>query len=312
MNKDNKFGKLIVIAGPTAIGKSAAAVRLASEIGGEIISADSMQAYRGMDIGTAKVTKEEMQGIPHHLIDILDVNEEYNAALFKELALDACSKIYANGHIPIVCGGTGFYIQGLLYDIDFTAEDDRDEDYRSELTRIEQEQGSDELVRMLKETDPVTAEHIDLCNMRRVIRALEFYKLHGSSIYMHNIEEESKKETSPFDYRFFVLNGDRKALYERIDKRVDIMVRDGLIDEARWLLEIGIRPDSTAAQAIGYKELFLYLDGKCSLDEAVERIKIDSRHYAKRQITWFKHEKNAIWIDIDNGDPLAEIRNRLF
>lgn len=308
---NQQSGKLIVIAGPTAIGKSAAAVQLARAIGGEIISADSMQAYRGMDIGTAKVTEEEMQGIPHHLIDILDVNEEYNAAMFKELALRACSKIYANGHIPIVCGGTGFYIQGLLYDIDFTAEEDRDEAYRSELMRINEEHGSDELVRLLKETDPVTAEHIDLHNMRRVIRALEFFKLHGSSIYMHNIEEERKKESSPFDYSFFVLNGDRRALYERIDKRVDIMVRDGLIEEAQRLREQGIRADSTAAQAIGYKELFPYLDGECSLDEAVERIKIDSRHYAKRQITWFKREKNAIWIDIDKGDPLTEIRRHL-
>lgn len=308
--KDDKK-KLIIIAGPTAIGKSAAAVRLAREIGGEVISADSMQAYRGMDIGTAKITKEEADKVPHHLIDILDPDEDFSAADFKALAENACSLIYANGHIPIVCGGTGFYIQGLLYDIDFTEEPDKDEEYRARLQNIldeKKEEGVRVLAQMLKELDPLTAKHIDLKNTRRVIRALEYYRIHGSSIYSHNIEEEKKKENSPFDYRFFVLFGDRKALYERIDRRVDKMIKDGLMDEVKALRTGGIRQNSSAAQAIGYKELFACLDGKCTMEEAIETIKINSRHYAKRQLTWFKREKNTIWINIDKGDPLDEIR----
>ncbi len=290
------------------MGKTAAAVRLAKEIGGEIISGDSMQVYRGMDIGTAKVTKEEMQGVPHYLIDVLDPDTDFNAVLFQKLAKEALTRIYEAGHIPILCGGTGFYIQALLYDIDFTDEAEHDDTYRRELQQIADNEGKEALALILKETDPLTAGKIDLSNMKRVIRALEYYKLHGRSIALHNEEQAQKREASPYDYRFFVLNGDRKELFNRIDCRVDKMMEAGLLDEVRYLQEQGIRRDGTAAQAIGYKELFEYLDGKCSLPEAVERIKIDSRHYAKRQLTWFRREKNAIWIDVDKGDPLDDIR----
>lgn len=303
--------KLIIVAGPTAVGKSRTAVRLAAEIGGEIISGDSMQVYRGMDIGTAKISREEMCGIPHYLIDILEPDTDFNAVLFKQYALDACEEIYAKGHIPIVCGGTGFYIQGLLYDIDFTKEVERDLSYRDKLQRIADTEGGEALARMLEETDPFTAEQIDLKNTKRVIRALEYFKLHHKSIALHNKEQSDRKKDSPYDYRFFVLYGDRRALFERIDKRVDKMLEDGLVDEVRCLHEKGIRRDSTAAQAIGYKEMYAFLDGKCSLKEATEHIKSASRHYAKRQLTWFRQEKNTIWIDTDKGDPLDEIRKHL-
>ena len=303
--------KLIIIAGPTAVGKTAAAVRLAKELGGEIISGDSMQVYRGMDIGTAKVTETEMQFVPHHLIDVLDPDTDFNAVLFQKLAKEALAKIYAAGHIPILCGGTGFYIQALLYDIDFTEEAEHDDAYRRELQQLADTKGKEALALMLKETDPLTAGTIDLNNTKRVIRALEYFKLHGKSIALHNEEQAQKRDNSPYDYRFFVLNGDRKALFSRIDSRVDRMLEDGLLDEVRHLHEQGIRRDSTAAQAIGYKELFEFLDGKCSLPEAVERIKTDSRHYAKRQLTWFRREKNAIWIDVDKGDPIDDIRKYL-
>lgn len=310
MNKD--FGKLIIIAGPTAVGKSSAAVRLAREIGGEIISADSMQTYRGMDIGTAKVTAAEMQGVPHYLIDIIDPDTDFNAAMFQKYAREACSRIYANGRIPIVCGGTGFYIQALLYDIDFSEETDRDDDYRRMLQSIASgEDGTEKLADMLKDIDPLAAENIDMHNPKRLIRALEYHKLHGSSIVLHNLEESKKREHSPYDYRFFVLTADRESLYERINQRVDKMMSGGLLDEARRLYDMKLRRDCTALQGIGYKELFEYFDGNISLDEAAELIKLNSRRYAKRQLTWFRREKNVIWIDTGKGDPIDEIRKYL-
>lgn len=310
MNED--FGKLIIIAGPTAVGKSSTAVRLAREIGGEIISADSMQTYRGMDIGTAKLTADEMQGVPHYLMDIIDPDTDFNAAMFQQCAREACRKIYADGHIPIVCGGTGFYIQALLYDIDFSGENERDDDYRSLLQQTaELPDGPSKLADMLKNIDPLAAENIDIQNPKRVIRALEYHKLHGSSIVLHNREESLKREHSPYDYRFFVLTADRKVLYERINQRVDKMMADGLEAEARSLYDMNLRRNCTALQGIGYKELFEYFDGHVSRDEAIENIKLNSRRYAKRQLTWFRREKNVIWIDTDKGDPIDDIRKYL-
>ncbi len=311
MSTEQQYGKLIIIAGPTAVGKSSAAVRLAKEIGGEIISADSMQVYRGMDIGTAKITPEEMQGVPHHLIDILDPNTDFNAAVFQEYALAACRQIYANGHVPIVCGGTGFYIQALLYQIDFTEEPEKDDAYRASLWQLAEEKGRDAVFELLQEADPLTAATIDRYNTKRVIRALEYFRIHGKPIAEHNLEEASKKAASPFDYRYFVLTGDREMLYRRIDARVDQMIADGLEAEAIRLKEAGLRMDSTAACGIGYKEMYAYLNGEYSLEEAVQKIKINSRHYAKRQLTWFRREKDAIWISVDKGDPLDEIRRNL-
>ncbi|MDO4961307.1 MAG: tRNA (adenosine(37)-N6)-dimethylallyltransferase MiaA [Eubacteriales bacterium] len=315
MNKlDKQFGKLIIIAGPTAIGKSGLAIRLAKEIGGEVISADSMQVYKGMDIGTAKVTAAEMDGIPHHLIDILDPSEEFSAPLFKELAMEACAGIYSRGHIPIICGGTGFYIQALLYDVDFKEEADHDEELRAALWKLYDEKGGEPLRQILNIEDPVTAATMDFNNIKRVIRAIEYHKIHGGSIRRHNEEEREKQWGSPFDHRFFVLTGDRKALTLRIDARVDKMMEDGLLEEARALYERKIGPglSVTAAQAIGYKELFNYFDGSCSLEAAVEQIKINSRQYSKRQQSWFKREKTAVTINIDEGDPLDEIRKYLW
>ncbi|MDD5833037.1 MAG: tRNA (adenosine(37)-N6)-dimethylallyltransferase MiaA [Clostridiales bacterium] len=302
--------KLIIIAGPTAVGKTSAAVRLCEEIGGEVISADSMQVYRGMDIGTAKVREDEMHGIRHHLIDILDPDTEFSAADFKELSLKACSEIYKRGHIPVVCGGTGFYIQGLLYDIDFS-EEERDCSYRDQLSEIFSSEGIDALADMLRQIDPEACEKIDMHNSRRIIRALEFYKNHGFSIVRHNEKEEKKRGSSPFDCSFFVLTSERQVLYERINRRVDMMMEEGLLEEARLLKQTVSHLSSTAGQAIGYKELFEYLDGICTLNTAVEKIKINSRHYAKRQLTWFRREKNAVWIDVQKGDPLDDIRKHI-
>lgn len=251
-----------------------------------------------------------MRGIRHHLIDILDPDTEFSAADFKRLALEACEEIYSNGHIPVVCGGTGFYIQALLYDMDFT-EEKHDLKYREYLNGLYETEGTEALAALLKETDPLSAERTDLRNSRRIIRALEFYKDHGFSIALHNEAEAAKRETSPFDYCFFVLNTERSILYERIDRRVDMMMENGLLDEVMALKESGIVLGRTAGQAIGYKELFEYLDGRCSLETAAEKIKINSRHYAKRQLTWFRREKTAVWIDILKGDPLDDIRKHL-
>ena len=312
--------RVIVITGPTATGKSGAAVRLAKEIGGEIISADSMQVYKGMDIGSAKITEEEMEGIPQHLIDILDPREEYSAARFREMASEAITEIVSRGHIPVICGGTGFYIQALLYGIDFTEEPaEETERYRQELETLAASAGPDGLYAMLREADPESAEAIDPHNVKRVMRALMFYRLHGRKISEHNRAESEKRlhgqEHSPYEYLFFVLYGDREKLYRKIDARVDEMLSEGLIEEARRLYPLffqeGKTDSFTAAQGIGYKELFSWLSGEISLEEAVRLIKRNTRRFAKRQLTWFRRERNVTWINIDEGDPLDEIRKHI-
>ena len=286
---------LIILAGPTAVGKTALSIRLAKTAGAEIISADSMQVYRHMDIGSAKITKEEMAGVPHYLVDVLEPEEEFNVVRFQQMAKEAADKIWAKGKIPLVVGGTGFYIQALLYDIDFT-ENDGDESYRRELEqKASDEQGACELYEMLKTADPGSAREIHPHNIKRVIRALEFYHQTGRKISEHN--ETQRRKESPYNYAYFVLTDDRGRLYERIDRRVDLMMEQGLLDEVRRLKERGVRRDSTAMQGLGYKELYAYLDGEYSLDEAVRIIKRDTRHFAKRQLTWFKREKDVIWAD---------------
>ena len=227
---------LIILTGPTASGKTALSVELAKRIGGEIISADSMQVYRYMDVGSAKVTVEEMDGVPHHLIDVLDPQDSFNVVTFQEMAKEAMKKIYANGHIPIVAGGTGFYIQALLYDIDFT-DNDGDMEYRHHLEELAKEQGAEVLHSMLKEVDPPSAEAIHANNVKRVIRALEFYKKTGQRISDHN-EEERQKE-SPYNFAYYVLNMDRATLYDRIDLRVDKMIEAGLEEEVKQLKGMG-------------------------------------------------------------------------
>lgn len=286
---------LVIIAGPTATGKTKCAVELAKAINGEIISADSIQVYKGMDIGSAKVTFEEMCGVKHHLIDVLEPTQDFNITVFQTLAKEAMDEIYSRGKVPIIAGGTGFYIQSVLYDIDFTENEDNNE-IREALTRISLEKdGKDILFAMLKDIDPESADVIDKNNIKRVIRAIEFYKLSGKKISEHNKLQSSKE--AAYDARFFVLTDDRKALYERIDKRVDKMIELGLVEEVRNLLNKGLKRDMVSMQGIGYKEIVSYLMGEISLDEAIYIIKRDTRHFAKRQITWFKREKDVIWLD---------------
>lgn len=285
---------LVILTGPTAVGKTALSIKLASEIGGEIISADSMQVYRQMDIGSAKIKPEEMGGIPHHLIDILEPEEEFNVCLFEKLALEAMEQIYERGHIPVVVGGTGFYIQALLYQIDFT-EEETDTAYRDKLWQLGEEKGNHYLHELLRKVDPESAEEIHENNRKRVIRALEFYENSGKPISTHN--KEQRQKTSAYNSCYFVLTDDRKKLYERIESRVDQMLSKGLVDEVRTLKERGCNASMVSMQGLGYKEILEYLDGRCSLLEAVEKIKKETRHFAKRQLTWFRREKDVIWID---------------
>ena len=285
---------LVILTGPTAVGKTALSIKLASEIGGEIISADSMQVYRQMDIGSAKIKLEEMGGIPHHLIDILEPEEEFNVCLFEKLALEAMEQIYERGHIPVVVGGTGFYIQALLYQIDFT-EEETDTAYRDKLWQLGEEKGNHYLHELLRKVDPKSAEEIHENNRKRVIRALEFYENCGKPISTHN--KEQRQKTSAYNSCYFVLTDDRKKLYERIESRVDQMLSKGLVDEVRTLKERGCNASMVSMQGLGYKEILEYLDGRCSLLEAVEKIKKETRHFAKRQLTWFRREKDVIWLD---------------
>ena len=286
---------LIILAGPTAVGKTSLSIRLAKETRGEIISADSMQVYRHMDIGSAKITKEEMEGVPHYLVDMLEPEEEFNVVRFQQMAEEAAERIWEKGKIPLVVGGTGFYIQALLYDIDFT-ENDGDESYRRRLEqKASDEEGASELYEMLTTVDPKAAREIHPRNLKRIIRALEFHHQTGKKISEHN--ETQRQKSSPYNYAYFVLTDERSRLYERIDQRVDLMMEQGLLDEVRYLKERGVRKDSTAMQGLGYKELYAYLEGEYPLDEAVRIIKRDTRHFAKRQLTWFKRERDVIWTD---------------
>ncbi len=287
---------LVVLTGPTAAGKTKLSIELARAINGEIISADSMQVYRHMDIGSAKIRPEEMDGIPHYLVDILEPTQDFNVVLFQKYAKDAMAQIYAKGKIPILVGGTGFYIQSVLYDIDFT-QNDEDTQLREELEQIAGQKGAEYLHQMLRECDPKSAERIHANNVKRVIRAIEFYRQTGQRISEHN--EQEREKTSAYDSRYFVLTDERGKLYANIDKRVDQMLEDGLVEEVRKLMEMGCKRESTAMQGLGYKEIIAYLLGENTLDEAVYLIKRDTRHFAKRQLTWFRRERDVIWIEKD-------------
>ena len=290
---------LIVLTGPTAVGKTSLSIKLAKAVNGEIISADSMQVYKGMDIGSAKIMPDEMDGVPHHLIDVLEPTEDFNVVTFQNLCKDAMKGIYESGHIPILTGGTGFYIQAVLKDIDFT-NNDEDTTYREELEQLAKEKGAEHLHRMLKEVDPVSAEVIHANNVKRVIRALEFYHQTGEKISEHN-DQESQKQ-SPYNFAYFVLNDDRAKLYERIEKRIDIMLEQGLVEEVRALAAKGLSRGYVSMQGLGYKEILDYLDGDITLEEAVYILKRDTRHFAKRQITWFKRESDVIWVNKPDFD----------
>lgn len=285
---------LVILTGPTAVGKTALSIALAKAIGGEIISADSMQVYRHMDIGSAKITPEEMEGIPHYLIDVLEPDQEFNVVVFQELAKQAAAEIYSRGHIPIVAGGTGFYIQALVYDIDFT-ENDEDTAFRRTLEEQAKREGAEALYERLRAVDPESCESIHAHNIKRVIRAIEFYEKTGKKISEHN--REQRQNDSPYNFAYFVLNDGRERIYERINVRVDLMMAQGLVEEVRALRESGCRKEMVSMQGLGYKELLSYLEGETSMEEAVYLIKRDTRHFAKRQLTWFRREKEVIWVD---------------
>lgn len=284
---------LIILTGPTAVGKTELSLKLAKAVNGEMISADSMQVYRFMDIGTAKIMPEEMQGISHHLIDVLDPTEDFNVVIFQQMAKQAMEEIYSKGKIPIVVGGTGFYIQALLYDTEFEETDEST--YRKELTEYYEQYGAHMLHEQLREIDPVSYETIHENNVKRVIRALEFYHDTGYPISIHNNEQRQKQ--SPYNFEYFVLNEKREILYDRIEKRIDIMIEEGLVEEVRKLLSMGCTKDMISMQGLGYKEIIPYLNGECSLEESVYILKRDTRHFAKRQLTWFRREKEVTWVN---------------
>ncbi len=299
---------LIILTGPTSVGKTELSIALAKAVNGEILSADSMQVYKQMDIGTAKITQEEMAGVPHYLIDELNPDEEFNVVRFQQFAKKYMQQIYDKNKIPILVGGTGFYIQAVLYDIDFT-QNDTDDSYRQELERLLQEQGGDYLYAMLKSTDPESAALIHPNNSKRVIRALEFAKLTGDKISEHNREQRNR--TSPYNYCYFVLNKDREKLYKSINQRVDNMLQEGLLEEVKRLAAQGYTRELVSMQGLGYKELLSYLDRECSLEEAIEILKRDTRHFAKRQLTWFRRERDVIWVNKDEFTSEDDLLNYL-
>ena len=298
---------LIVLAGPTAVGKSELSIALAKQIGGAVISADSIQVYRYMDIGSAKITKEEMQGIDHYLVDEFLPDEEFHVVKFQTYAKKYIEEIYQKGQIPILVGGTGFYIQAILKDIDFS-EQECDEAYRAKLEQLAEEKGTLFLHDMLRQVDEKAAEEIHANNKKRVIRALEYHHLSGEKISEHN--ERERKKQSPYNFAYFVLNDDRAKIYEKIDRRVDQMLEQGLVDEVARLKEMGYGKELVSMQGLGYKEILGYLNGEMSYEEAVYILKRDTRHFAKRQLTWFKREESVIWVnkpdfDYDNSKILA-------
>lgn len=282
--------KIVIISGPTAVGKTSISIKMAHRLNGEIISADSMQVYKGMDIGSAKITSGEMEGITHHLIDILEPDRDFNVQIFQKLAGEAIEDICKRGKLPIIVGGTAFYIQALLYGIDFT-EEDHDDSYRNKLNELSE----NELYERLSQIDPEYAKTTHKNNKKRVIRAIEYNHFTGRKFSEYNAEQSQRKAI--YDYRYFVLDDKRENIYASIDRRVDNMMDNGLLDEVVRLNELNLPKDCNSRQGIGYKELFEYLDGRCSLIEAVENIKKNTRHFAKRQLTWLKHEDDTIFIN---------------
>ncbi len=285
---------LIVLTGPTAAGKTALSVRLAKALGGEIISADSMQVYRHMDIGSAKISPAGQDGVPHHLIDILEPEEAFNVVRFQKLAKEAVSDILSRRRLPILVGGTGFYIQSVLYDVDFT-ETREDAGFRTAMEELARREGPEALHERLRAADPEAAARIHANNVKRVVRALEYHERTGEKISEHN--ETQRRNPAAYRFRYFVLTDDRARLYARIDRRVDEMMEDGLLEEVRALQKRGLRADAVSMQGLGYKELLAFLDGAYDLERAVYLIKRNTRHFAKRQLTWFKREKDVIWVD---------------
>lgn len=299
---------LLILTGPTAVGKTELSLRLAEKIDGEIISADSMQIYKKMNIGTAKIMPEEMRGIPHFLIDVLDPSQEFNVVRFQQMAKEALNNIYAQGKIPCVVGGTGFYIQALLYNIDFSSHESS-EIYRKELQDLERKKGKEYLYTMLQKTDPEYATTLHANNVKKVIRALEYFYETGEKLSVHN--KKQREKDSPYQFVYFVLYNERKILYNKIDDRVDQMMEKGLLKEVEQLVQEGYGRELVSMQGIGYKEFFDYFDEKISLEEAVNQIKKDTRHFAKRQLTWFRRERDVTWMNkgeyLDENDLLEDM-----
>ncbi len=290
---------LVVLTGPTAVGKTSLSIGLAKALDAEIISADSMQVYKYMDIGSAKIRPWEMQGVPHHLVDVLDPREEFHVVRFQQMAKEAMEQIYSRGKIPLLVGGTGFYIQAVTRDIDFSQEGE-DSPFRRELEALAREKGAEYLHSRLAQVDEESARKIHPNNVKRVIRALEFYEENHYPISLHNQQEKEKE--SPYNLAYFVLNAPRDLLYRRIDQRVDQMVEEGLLDEVRYLKDMGCDRSLVSMQGLGYKEILAYLEQEISFEEAIRILKRDTRHFAKRQITWFKREKDVIWMDKEKYD----------
>lgn len=303
MESDKK--PLIILTGPTAVGKTELSIGLAKAVGGEIISADSMQVYKYMDIGTAKITKSEMSGVPHFLVDELMPDDEFNVVIFQKKAKAYMEEIYDRGHIPILVGGTGFYIQSVLYDIDFEAEDDDMSCRRDLEAKAKEPDGAKLLHEMLSAVDAQAALEIHENNVKKVIRALEFYHKTGQKISEHNKIQREKQ--SPYNFMYFVLEHDRQVLYERIERRIDMMLENGLIDEVKRLLAMGYTKSLVSMQGLGYKEIIDYLEGRTTLEEAVYILKRDTRHFAKRQLTWFRREKCVCRVGKQNFSSEDEI-----
>lgn len=294
--------KIIAVVGPTASGKTALAVRLAQHFDGEVISADSMQIYKGMDIATAKPDAEEMMGIPHHLIGFLDPGESFSVSDYCKAAHEIARDIAARGHMPVLCGGTGLYVRSFLENVTF-AEDKCDPALRDELNRRYEQEGGETLLRELAAFDPETAAALHPSNSKRIIRAIEIYKTTG--VTMSQAVARSHDNPSPYDVTAIGLTfADRSRLYERIDRRVDVMVQSGLIEEAKSFYQKNV--GKTAAEAIGYKELRPYLDGEVTLEAALDRLKTETRHYAKRQLTWFRRDEYINWIEVDRCSDVFE------
>lgn len=287
---------VIVLTGPTAVGKTSLSIAIAKAVGGEIISADSMQVYKYMNIGTAKITEEEKCGIPHFLIDEFEPDEEFNVTIFKNKVMGYIEDIKSRGKVPIIVGGTGFYIQSVIYDINFNEYGD-DSEARKKYELMAETIGKSELHKKLALVDREYADSVSENNVKKVVRALTFFEMTGEKLSEHNKRERERH--SPFDFAYFVLTMDRKKLYERIDKRVDLMFDMGLVDEVKALMAKGYDKSLVSMQGIGYKEVIDYLNGETSLEECIDIIKRDTRHFAKRQLTWFKREKVVTYIDKD-------------